>query len=368
MKTFIIIFLFLMTFTADAVVQLDFYFQPGCSECEKIKQLLLPELAEKFPNEYILTEFDLGIEENFLQFIAVQDKLQVTNDNSPAAIVINNRHYIGGFAEAERRLVSTVASELNSLESNQPSVIGSKTQITSRAEQFTVVTIAAAGLIDGVNPCVFATLIFFMSLLTVSKIKGKTLLMVGLAYCAAGFITYLLLGFGIFRALKLLSHYQILQNLLEYVMMAILGLFAGLSLYDAWRFKRSGQSAKITLQLPDTIKNRIHKIMRNGLKMPYLVLGAFIIGVSVTLLESVCTGQVYLPILVLMTKEHGIGYLWGLLLYNIMFILPLIAIFIIVYRGVNSQKLLLWSKQNVIWGKLLLCILFSALAVMLWIF
>ena len=65
--------------------------------------------------------------------------------------------------------------------------------------------IIVAGLIDGINPCVFSTLVFFMSLLAVAKIKGRKLLLTGSAYCTACFITYFLMGFGVLNALRFLS-------------------------------------------------------------------------------------------------------------------------------------------------------------------
>ena len=85
---------------------------------------------------------------------------------------------------------------------------------------------------------------------------------------------------------------------IEIVLIALLLLFALLSFRDAWRFRRSGKSSSVTLQLPEKVKNRIHAVMWSGLKFRYLLPGAFTVGVLVTVLESVCTGQVYLPTLV----------------------------------------------------------------------
>ena len=144
-------------------------------------------------------------------------------------------------------------------------------------------------------------------------------------------------------------------------------LFAFLSFRDAWRFRRSGRSGAVALQLPERIRNRIHAVMRSGLKFHYLLAGAFTVGVLVTVLESVCTGQVYLPTLVLMSREFGAGSRWFgyLLLYNLMFILPLLLLFLAAWRGTSMPVFLNWSRKNVVAGKTALGCLFLLLAALM---
>jgi cytochrome b561 len=65
------------------------------------------------------------------------------------------------------------------------------------------------------------------------------------------------------------------------------------------------------------------------------------VGFLVSILESLCTGQVYLPTIVFMTRapamrSAAIGYL---LLYNVMFILPLVGILALTFLGVRSETL-----------------------------
>ena len=71
------------------------------------------------------------------------------------------------------------------------------------------------------------------------------------------------------------------------------------------------------------------------------ILGAFVAGVIISLLELACTGQVYLPTIVYVAslegmKLHGFFYL---LLYNLAFILPLIIVFAFAYFGATSKIL-----------------------------
>jgi hypothetical protein len=60
-----------------------------------------------------------------------------------------------------------------------------------------------------------------------------------------------------------------------------------------------------SIQIPRRIKLLLHSLMRKGLKTPRLIAAGVAVGAAVTLLETVCTGQVYLPTMTLVIKEGG---------------------------------------------------------------
>ena len=66
-------------------------------------------------------------------------------------------------------------------------------------------TVVLAGLVDGLNPCAFATLIFFVSYLTLSGRKGREVIMVGAAFTIGVFLAYLIVGLGFYKVLDLLG-------------------------------------------------------------------------------------------------------------------------------------------------------------------
>jgi cytochrome c biogenesis protein CcdA len=78
--------------------------------------------------------------------------------------------------------------------------------LKNRFQQFTFIQIVLAGLVDGVNPCAIATMIFLISFLAVQKRKRGEILAIGLTFSAAVFVTYLFLGLGAFKAISLLPH------------------------------------------------------------------------------------------------------------------------------------------------------------------
>jgi hypothetical protein len=210
--------------------------------------------------------------------------------------------------------------------------------------------VVAAGLADGINPCAISTLVFFMSMLAVARVKGRGLLLMGSAFCLASFATYTALGFGLLRAIHTLSVFPYAQEGLRWIMVAVLGVLAILSVMDAVRFRRTGDPHQVMLQLPRRVKDRIHTVIRSRLHSHSLVLGGLTVGALVTLLESVCTGQVYVPTLVVIIRGgHAAGREWAyLLLYNTMFIVPLVLAFVLAYAGLRTEAFLRWSRSNVV--------------------
>jgi hypothetical protein len=207
-----------------------------------------------------------------------------------------------------------------------------------------------------------------MSLLAVSKVRSRQLVLLGISFCMAAFLTYLALGFGLFRVLHLFSGFTALRTAAERGMAAILVLLAALSVRDAICFRKSGRSGDVTLQLSTGMKKQIHAVMRRGLGSTSIFLGGLFIGTAVTALESVCTGQVYVPTLVVILKDSAFSEprAWLLLLlYNVLFVLPLVVVFIAVYFGLRTETLLTWSRRNVVVTKLLLGLFFILMALLI---
>ena len=99
-----------------------------------------------------------------------------------------------------------------------------------------------------------------------------------------------------------------------------------------------------------------------------LIVGGLVAGILVTIFESVCTGQIYLPVLIMVARTNTGASLkaWGyLLVYNTLFILPLVAVFFLFFAGTSINSLTLWSKRNVLPSKIMLGLFFIVLAIFL---
>lgn len=239
--------------------------------------------------------------------------------------------------------------------------------------QLTFWMIAGAGLVDGINPCAFAVIVFFISFLSVYKYEKREIVAVGTAYCSAVFIAYVLLGLGAFKFLYAMQGFYYVMWGLKIVTVLLCVAFLLLSAYDCWHYYRTKDASGLVLQLPTKYKTFIHKVMHAFLKdrsksVWRLGIAALIVGFVVSLVEAVCTGQVYLPTIVVVLKEAGDNF-WRaaefLLVYNVMFIVPLVLVFALALAGYESATFSGWLKKHLGLAKLLLCAVFVVLLVLL---
>ena len=93
---------------------------------------------------------------------------------------------------------------------------------------------------------------------------------------------------------------------LTYAVAALTFVLAGWSLVDFVRYVRTQDVKKVTLGLPQSVKARIRKVIRVGLSTRGLLVGSVSVGFLVALLESLCTGQIYLPTIVFVTRAPGL--------------------------------------------------------------
>ncbi|MDY6773698.1 MAG: hypothetical protein SVS85_00735, partial [Candidatus Nanohaloarchaea archaeon] len=92
--------------------------------------------------------------------------------------------------------------------------------------------------------------------------------------------------------------------------------------------------------------NRLKKVSSENVGTALLM--TLLIGFGAAAFELPCTGQVYLVILSLINASGtGIGtWLPWLVLYNFIFVLPLLVITGLMYVGMSSDRLEQWRKKN----------------------
>jgi cytochrome c biogenesis protein CcdA len=98
-----------------------------------------------------------------------------------------------------------------------------------------------------------------------------------------------------------------------------------------------------------------------------LVLSALITGFLVSILEAVCTGQLYLPTLTFILKSTPLkakAFVY-LVIYNIMFVIPLFAVFLLALLGVTSGNFSQFIRKHLASVKLLMAFIFISLGIFL---
>ncbi len=223
-----------------------------------------------------------------------------------------------------------------------------------------------AGLLDGINPCAFTTIIFLLSMMTYLGKSPRETAVIGLGFTVAVFVTYFLIGLGLLSMVKMFSVRTGIATAISYTVGIGALALAAWSLVDFVRYVRSGDTSAMTLVLPARLKKRIHSVIRHGLKTRRLLLGSLVIGFLVAVLESLCTGQIYLPTITFVAqtpgmRAYGMAYL---LLYNAAFILPLVVLLVAACWGVSSQRMGKLLRRHLGLLKLLLAMLFAGLGVL----
>ena len=379
------------TFSVDVA----YFYQKGCPKCDRAN-VLLKYLLKKYPRLNI-KEIDLNTPDgkrlnetlsNRLNLPAekrlIAPAIFIGNDFLPPEEIVESKvesviqkygQKSAGGSGSESKPTLTTPTPTPSLSPTPEETKKAEESIVERFKSFGVLAILLAGLIEGLNPCALATLIFFISYLTMVGRKRKEILMAGVGFSASSFVAHLLLGFGILNFIQYFSFFPLFSRivyLVTFLFSLSLGVF---SLYDYIQLKK-GRPSRMRLQVPDFLKKRIHHVIRTRssefdgneeTQSARLFVIAIFIGFIVTLLQSTCTSQVYLPTLLFVTnipslKGSAVLYL---VLYNLIYILPLLVIFAIVYWGVTSEQLSLFIQKRASTIKLLTATFFFALAAIL---
>lgn len=193
--------------------------------------------------------------------------------------------------------------------------------------------VVAAALIDSINPCAFSILILTIAFLfSVGKLRSSVL-EIGSAYILGIFLVYTLIGLGILQALHIFNTPHFMANV-GASLLVVLGLINITNqLVPAFPIK---------LRIPHAAHHRMAELMEKG-SLP----SAFVLGGLVGLCEFPCTGGPYLMVLGLLhdqtTHTAGLGYL---MLYNVLFILPLVIILLIAGEKTLVEKLQDWKQRE----------------------
>ena len=184
--------------------------------------------------------------------------------------------------------------------------------------------VIAAGLIDGINPCAVAVLIFL--LLALVGAGGRVqMLRFGVAYVAGIYLMYFIAGFGLLAAVRVtgLSWYF---SCLAGGIALLLGV-----VMVADSFRREGVGR---VHISASSLDAVRQIAARG-----GIISAFLAGIVVSLIELPCTGGVYLAILAMLSGSDVWAATGYLALYNLMFVLPLLVIITAAVAGFPPERM-----------------------------
>lgn len=351
---------------SGAPIYAAYFFQTGCDSCSRV-EADLAYLRTKYPT-MIVEKFNVYDDAALGMWLAKRAN-RADDFHTPALFMgseawVGEKEIIPGAIEVALQCYETEGSPKvwEAFDEQQ-----ANTNIQEQFRNMSWLTVVLAGLVDGLNPCAFATLIFFISYLTISGRKGKEVILVGITFTLGVFLAYLVIGLGFYKVLDLLGNTLNVIARWVYVFTALLCLtLAVLSFRDVSKAK-SGNLEDMQLKLPDALRKRINAVIRKGRGTNRYVLGAFTTGVVISLLELACTGQVYLPTIIFVSSVPELRFqaIFYLVIYNLLFIFPLIVVFILAFYGTTSKDLTRLLQKHAAAVKIGLGIIFAALGIWL---
>jgi|Deesub1362A_J573_1020465.scaffolds.fasta_scaffold00109_71 cytochrome c biogenesis protein CcdA len=194
--------------------------------------------------------------------------------------------------------------------------------------------VIVTGLLDGINPCAFAVLLFFIAYLFTIKRARVSVIKMGVVYIAAIYLAYFLIGIGIMKALVITGQPHLMAKI-GAILIIILGF---INIKDYFKPELFPIHLKIPHQAVPHIKEWAYKATFPA---------ASIMGFLVGLCTFPCSGGIYVAIIGLLSAKatyfNGIAYL---LLYNLMFVMPLVVILLVTSSASRTVKLKEWRDRN----------------------
>jgi cytochrome c biogenesis protein CcdA len=219
----------------------------------------------------------------------------------------------------------------------------------------TLPILVTTALVDSINPCAIGVLVLLISTLLALSDNKKKMFTVGIIYITAVFLTYLLAGLGL---LLFLQQFDIARPLgiIVGVIVILLGL---VEIKDFFWYGRG-----FSLTIPSSKVGKIKEYARKA-----TIPGAIVMGMFVAVVELPCTGGPYLAILTVL-ESMGMNFrvFWYLVLYNLIFVLPLIVILAMVFYGLGVETVKEWKNKKRKWMRLFTGLIMLILGILLIMF
>jgi cytochrome c biogenesis protein CcdA len=303
---------------AEGPMAVEYYFDLTCETCGKYRlYLACNQTVAKIEEEYgelIRVEWLSVAEGDNLQRFLEYDVLVLP------LLVFNGTVVLGGQDITEMKVRETI----NGL------IRGSRLASRAYPREITVPLVVVSGLLDGINPCAIALLVFFISFLFGVHETRRNVFKLGSIYILGLYVSYLAIGVGLLRAINLFGVERPFAQI-AVVLLVVMGL---VNIRDA-----------ISIEKP-LLRFAWPERFRSLAKRSTAFVAAAM-GVLVGLGEFPCSGSIYVGVLAMLSS--GAGFVEGLLyllLYNLMFVLPLILILFSAYNVDTLAKIDTWRVKR----------------------
>jgi thiol-disulfide isomerase/thioredoxin len=205
--------------------------------------------------------------------------------------------------------------------------------VDAAAFSLPVMTLVLAGM-DAFNPCAFFVLLFLLSLLVHAKSRTRMAIVGGTFVLFSGLVYFVFMAAWL-NVFLIAGELRIITVIAGLLALAV----AGLNIKDYFWFKEGP-----SLSIPDSAKPGLFKRMRDivttGSLGPMLA-STVLLAIVANSYELLCTAgfpMVYTRTLTLAKLETWQYYAW-LAAYNVIYVIPLLAIVIVFVKTMGARKL-----------------------------
>lgn len=355
------------TFDKDKICIVYFY-GDGCPHCAKVKPVL-EALVEKYSDKVELHKYEVYHDDKgfrkYNEFCSI--KSIPLKERGIPLLAIGNKFYMGDepiinnlekdilemIKSGERTCPLTGEELCHEIQHNNSTT---DPLIPGLKEKISLPLVIITGAIDGINPCAIGVMIFLAAFLMMVSSSRKRIFKVGGVYIISVYITYLLAGIGLLYILQSLSF---IRDIVIWAFAAILVVGGIINIKDYFWYGKG-----VSLKIPESKKKKVQAWITKA-----SVPSAIILGFLVSAWELPCTGGVYLGILALMSNTlTKMQAFWYLLVYNILFVMPLIVILFLFAYGMTEETLKSWLDKHKKTMKLAMGIIMIILAVVMFWF
>ena len=334
---------------------LTLFWGVGCPHCEAEK-LFLAGLRERYPG-LIVKEYEVWRnKENAALYQRVLRSAKVSQAGVPVTVVGTSLFL--GFREQNRVALEEAVARCvrdgcpdgvaligaQHLSSTGPSEGGFSVPFLGTIDPAKVslplFTIVIAGL-DSFNPCAFFVLLFLLSLLIHAKSRKRMFLIGGIFVLFSGLVYFLFMAawLSVFMVIGKLTVITVTGG-------AIAMLVGMINVKDFFFFKKG-----VSLVIPEAAKPTLFQRMRGLLRaptVPAMIGGTVVLAVTANAYELLCTAgfpMVYTRVLTLHNLTT-LQYYEYLVLYNVVYVIPLAVIVGVVTITLGARKLAEWQGRK----------------------
>lgn len=290
--------------STDSVIL--YFFTVSCTDCSEVKSLLKKMTYEQTTKKpLVIHEFNIAEGDNVVLLQKLFSIYGVASDKQQVPIVFFSGGYLSGAKAVTQGLEQKWKDdELTgfNLENILSDDASWKEENKDQASFKTYIGLAAAGFINGVNPCGASMLLMLLAAIAMS---GRSVIKTGCAYLAGKFTAYCAMGMGLYKLFMAIGQdiFLSISNVLTWIFAAVFFILAILYLIDFVNVKRK-QYGKIRMQLPTALRKWNHERIEKASKInaKWMILAAVVLGIMISAGEFFCTGQVYLAAILYMMK------------------------------------------------------------------